>query len=212
MAFDWQTEYHRYRRYFVDLGQLYKKRKKVRVYTGIILSLLTVSFFLFFAIKPTLTTIAGLIKAIKDQRVVVDRLQTKINALSLAQSEYNLIQNDIFLVDEALPTDSQVSTLTKQLEVLARREGVTVETIKFGQVYLKGEGPKTEEKPKNDTSSVNFSFAASGEYQNLKSFLRSLSSLRRIILVDSFAFKTGKTEGERLTLSLNAQAFFLKED
>jgi Tfp pilus assembly protein PilO len=130
----------------------------------------------------------------------------------LAQTEYNLIQDDIFLIDEALPTDAQVSTLTKQLEVLAHRSGVTAETFKFGQVSLKGEGPKTEEKTKSEASSVNFSFAAVGEYQNLKSFLQSLSLLRRIILVESFAFKTGKTEGESLTLSLNAQTFFLKED
>lgn len=209
MAFAWQTEYHRYRRYFLDIGQFYKK-KKVRVYTEIVLSLLTVSFFLVFAIKPTLTTIAGLMKTIEDQKLVSKTLAEKINALGLAQTEYNLLTNDIYLIDEALPKDSQISLLVKQLEVLARRSGITIETIRFDQVYLKGT-PQTKEK--ETSQSVGFSFAASGEYQNLKLFLKSLSSLRRIILVDSFAFKTGKTEElPSLSLSLNGKAYFLEAE
>lgn len=206
MAFAWQTEYHRYRRYFLDIGQFYKK-KKVRVYTEIVLSLLTVSFFLVFAIKPTLTTIAGLVKTIEDQKLVSKTLAEKINALGLAQTEYNLVTNDIYLIDEALPKDSQISLLVKQLEVLARRSEITIETIRFDQVYLKGISSSTKET----VPSVNFSFAASGEYQNLKLFLKSLSSLRRIIQVESFAFKTGKAESLLLTLSLNGKAYFMEQ-
>lgn len=207
MALAWQTEYHRYRRYFLDIGQFYKK-KKVRVYTEIVLSLLTVSFFLVFAIKPTLTTIAGLMKTIEDQKLVSKTLAEKINALGLAQTEYNLLTNDIYLINEALPKDSQISLLVKQLEVLARRSGITIETIKFDQVYLKGISSSTKET----VPSVNFSFAASGEYQNLKLFLKSLSSLRRIIQVESFAFKTGKAESLLLTLSLNGKAYFMEAE
>lgn len=206
MALAWQTEYHRYRRYFLDIGQFYKK-KKVRVYTEIVLSLLTVSFFLVFAIKPTLTTIAGLMKTIEDQKLVSKTLAEKINALGLAQTEYNLLTNDIYLINEALPKDSQISLLVKQLEVLARRSEITIETIKFDEVYLKG----ISSSAKETVPSVNFSFAASGEYQNLKLFLKSLSSLRRIIQVESFAFKTGKAESLLLTLSLNGKAYFIEQ-
>jgi Tfp pilus assembly protein PilO len=209
MALNLQTGYHRYRRYFLDISLLYKK-KKVRVYTEIVLSLLTISFFLVFAIKPTLTTIAGLIKTIQDQKLVSETLAEKINALRQAQTEYNLITDDIYLVDEALPKDTQISLLVKQLEALARRSGITIETTKFDQVWIKGASPTKE---KETSQSVNFSFVASGEYQNLKLFLNSLSSLRRITLVESFAFKTGKTEeGSLLSLSLNGKAYFMGEE
>jgi len=208
VAYNWQTEYHRYRRYFADLGQLYKN-KKARVYTEIVFSLITISFFLFFAIKPTLTTIASLMKNIKDQESVTEQLQSKIRALSTAQAEYNLIKDDLPLVDESLPQETQVSLLVKQLEALARQTGVEVEAIKFEQVYLRGAPLSTTDTPQ----SLNFSFAASGQYQNLKAFLQSCSSLRRIIIVESFAFNSRKTqtEGQLLTLSLNGKAYFLKE-
>ena len=208
MAYNWQTEYHRYRRYFADIGQLYKN-KKTRVYTEIVFSLITISFFLFFAIKPTLTTIASLMKNIKDQETVTEQLQSKIRALITAQAEYNLIKDDLPLVDESLPQETQVSLLVRQLEALARQTGVEVEAIKFEQVYLRGAPPSTTDTPQ----SLNFSFVASGQYQNLKAFLQSCSSLRRIIIVESFSFNSRKTqtEDQLLTLSLNGKAYFLKE-
>jgi len=207
MALTWQAEYHRYSHYFLDIGRLYKK-KQARVYTEIVLSLLTISFFLIFAIKPTLATIAGLMKTIQDQKLVSETLAEKINALRQAQNEYNLITGDTYLVDEALPKDTQISLLVRQLEALARRSGITIETIRFDQVNLKG--PPSPTKEKELSPSVNFSFAATGEYQNLKLFLTSLSSLRRITLVKSFAFKSGKTEIQSLTLTLNGQAYFME--
>ena len=92
-TFDWQTEYHRYRRYFTDLGRFHQT-KKTRVYTGIILSLLTVTFFIIFAIKPTLTTITQLVKQTKDQKLVVGELEKKIASLSQAQNEYLAVESD----------------------------------------------------------------------------------------------------------------------
>lgn len=203
MAFNWQTEYHRYQRYFVRLGQLYQQ-KKTRTYTGIILSILTVTFFLFFAIRPTLTTITGLMREIKDQRLVAEGLQDKINALRSAQEEYRLVEKDLYLVNQALPEDPQISTLLKQIETLAHQSGVTMEMAKYNQVYLREKEASPEEKE------VNFGFTASGSYQNLKNFLTSLNSLRRIILVESFAFKTGKAESQSLNLSLDAKAYYLQ--
>lgn len=184
----------------MDIGRLYKI-KKVRVYTEIVFSLLAVSFFLFFAIKPTLLTITELIKTIQDQEVVVNQLQNKINALGAAQSEYNLISNDLYLVDEALPKNSQVSTLVKQIEVLALQSGVFLGSMKFDPVALKEAGAGLKE--------VNFSLAATGDYQNLKSFLHLVNSLRRVINIETFSFKIKGAESQVLTLSIGGKAYYL---
>lgn len=220
MAFNWQTEYHRYQRYFVNVTQFYRQ-KKARVYTGIILSILTVTFFLFFAIKPTLVIITSLIKEIDDKKMVSEKLEDKVNALTLAQNQYTLVQPNLYLVEEALPTEPEVSLLIKQLEVLGRQAGVTIESIQSSQIALKGEAGQTKQTTtgeeavrKTSSDSINFTFVASGNYQNLKNFLQTLSSLRRVVLVDSFAFKTKEakeTETGILTLSLNAQAHFLEK-
>lgn len=201
MAPNWPIEYHRYRRYFVNISQFYRQ-KKVRVYTELVLSILTVTFFLYFAIKPTLTTIAVLFKTIKDQKLVVEKLEDKVNALNLAQKQFLAVESDLYLVDQALPKDPHLSTLAKELEALARRTKVTIGTIQFNQTTLRGEPPAESQ------TTVKFSLAAGGNYLNLKDFLQSLSSLRRIILVQSFSFKTGKVEKEALNLNINADAYY----
>ncbi len=207
MALDWQTEYHRYRRYFVNINQFYRQ-KKVRAYTGIVLSIFAVSFFIFFAIKPTLVTIASLMKEIDDKRVITEKLETKINALASAQREYQNVESDLYLVDQALPRDSQVSLFIKQLEALARKSEVAIDGIQINQVPLKEKSASTD-----SSQSVNFSIAASGSYQNLVSYLQTVSSLRRIITIESFAIKTTKDEEDKtLGLTLNAKAFFMEGD
>lgn len=201
MALDWQTEYRRYQHYFLSISTLYR-RKKARVYTELVLTILTVCFFLFFAIKPTLVTITGLIKTLKDQQLVAQKLEEKINSLNLAQSQYNSVQADLLLIDESVPLQPQAATLIKQVETLGRYSGVTIEGIQFSQINLREELPSSKQEP------VGFSIAVSGDYQNLINFLKNISSLRRVILIDNFGFKTGKTEQLTLYLSLNSKAFY----
>lgn len=205
MALNWQTEYHRYRRYFINIGRFYQQ-KKARVYTELVLSVFVTAFFLFFAIKPTVVTITGLIKEIKDRRAVAEKLEEKIKALSLAQGEYRTIQSDLYLVDQALPKDSRLPTLVKQIEALALKTGTNIEIIQYSSVGLRGKfNPGKQEAAK-------FTMNLAGEYQNLKNFLLSLGSLRRVVTLESFGFKDGRKEAQELTLTFSAKAFFLEED
>lgn len=197
--------YRRYRRYFVGVGALYKK-KKARVYTGIVLSILTIAFFSFFAIRPTLVTISGLLKEIKDKNEIVDQMDRKISNLTKAQTNLNLLENRLYLVDQSLPEDPALSTLIKQLESLARLSSINFESVRYSKTNLQGEAEREE------SQEVNFSITLSGDYSNLKQFLNSLDTLRRIILVESFAFKS-KKEGETQSLGLviSAKAYYLKQ-
>lgn len=204
MDLSWQTGYHRYRRYFVNLGQI-SRQKKVQVYTGIVLSILASAFFLFFAIKPTLVTIASLIKEIKDKKIVVAKLETKINDLASAQQEYQTIAADLILVDQALPQESHMSLLVGQLETLSAAAGVGLESVNYSTVNL------MEVEKKKEPQEISFSFSASGSYQNLRTFLQSIISLRRIILINGFSFKKGKSEGQPLVLTVYAKAYFLEQ-
>lgn len=206
MAAGSPDRYHRYRRYVSGVGVLYKK-KKARVYTGIILSIFTIAFFGFFAIRPTLVTIGGLLKEIKDKREVVAQMDQKINNLNKAQTNYTRIEKDLDLVNESLPLDPDLPILIKQLESLARLSSVAIESVRFEKTNLQGE-IETEEG-----QASGFSVTLVGDYKNLKDFLSSLDTLRRIISVKSFGF-TSKTEEEiqLLILSISAEARYLTRD
>jgi len=198
--------YHRYRQYVSGVGTLYKK-KKARVYTGIILSIFTIAFFGFFAIRPTLVTIGGLLKEIKDKKEVVTQMDQKIDNLNRAQTNYARIENDLDLVEESLPLDPDLPILIKQLESLARLSLVTIESLRFDKTNLQGE-IETEEG-----QATSFSLGLAGDYENLKEFLKSLDTLRRIISVESFGFSSKiKEEVQLLRLSISAEANYLTKD
>lgn len=206
MAVGKQRGHLRYRRYVAGIGHLYQK-KQARVYTGIILSIFAIAFFGFFAIRPTLVTISGLIKEINDKKELVAQMDQKINALAKAQTNYAQIEDDLFLIDESLPHDPQLSVLIKQLESLARLSSVTLESVRFEKTNLQGESEKEE------VQEIKFNFALSGDYPNLKQFLNSLDTLRRVVQVESFGFSS-KTKEEALLLSLtvSAKAHYLIQD
>lgn len=203
MATTTADRYHRYQHYFIGAKALYKK-KKTRVYTSIILSILTVAFFGFFAIRPTLVTISGLLKEIKDKKAVVEQMDQKINNLTKAQINYSRIANELNLVGESLPQDPALPILIKQLESLARLSSVNLESIRYEKTNLQGELAKEE------SQATSFNIALTGSYQNLKQFLNSLDTLRRIISVESFAFNSKiEEEIQIMALTINAQAYYL---
>lgn len=194
-----------YSRFFVNVSRLYQQ-KKVRVYTELVLSLLTVSFFLFAAIKPTAVTIAGLVKQIEDQKVINEKLQLKINDLTTARKEYLAIQPKLNLLDQALPADEQVTMLAKELEALARQAGVTINSLQFDKIDLVQVTPEVTDEPQK----ISFRLSLSGSYDQLRSFLQSLESLRRLISLQAFGFQTDKKEKEKISLSLNGVTYYFK--
>lgn len=200
-----QGQSHHYNRYFVDLGKIYQT-KKGRVYTGIIFSLITVIFFIVFAIRPTLVTIAQLVKQTKDQKLVVTELEKKINNLAEAQKNYMAVSDDLNLVEEALPGKANLPLLTKQIETLARQAGISVASLRFTNISL-----LQINAPKGERAEVLFSFNGLGDYQNLKTFLNSLTSLRRILLIEAFSFKSGKDNSNILSLNINGKAWFMEK-
>jgi len=213
MALNWKSEYSRYRHYLpAGLGSLYKK-KSTRAYTGLTLTLFTISFFLFFAVKPTVTTITRLLKTITDQKTVSSSLQQKIASLARAQDEYNLISTNLPLLVEAIPEEAQADRLAQYLETTAYLAGVDLTGMNFESIPLWGETVAGERE-------LNFKIQATGDYANLKDFLGRCLGLRRIIQVQSFGFRVSKgtesgevAEGENtvLTLNIGGKAFYLPD-
>ncbi len=210
MAFDWQTEYHRYHRYFVRVKGLYDKREVV-VYTGLILTLITISFFALFAIKPTITTIAGLFKTIEQKKEIDKKLQIKINTLRQAQTNYSLISDKIALVDQTLPLEPSLTDLIYQIEILAQTHNVELRSLGFESSYLLGEEKKKGRKV-GDYPSINFTLASGGDFENVNGFLDSLENLRRVTGIETVTVKGIEDEETglfTLNISLQLESFYL---
>lgn len=203
MEINFQTYYRRYSRYFKNINRFYLN-KKIRVYTEAVLTLFAIAFFLGFAIRPTVITITSLIKEIKEKKEVSNSLENKINALTLAQQNYQAVEKDLFLVDQSLPLSPSLNELIRQVEALSLKNGVGIEGFQFSNIELK----KTKSSEEKE---IEFNLVVYGEYQNLKNFLTDLINLRRLINFDNLILKERKKESGELVLSLRGKAFFMEK-
>jgi len=208
MIFDWKTEIHRYRYYLVNLKEISKK-KEVGSFAELTATLMVISFFILFAIRPTLIIVSGLIKEIKEKEEISNKLQGKVAALRASQEEYAKSANRLYLVDQALPEKPDFPLLIFTVEQEARATDTQLLSFSITKIGIKSSAPsksKTAQVPFFD-----FHSTVTGDYQNLKEFLGRMENLRRVIEIDLVNFsKTKKTEKEpsRIRLSITGKVNF----
>lgn len=202
MMIDWQNEFYRYRRYFVDFRQIYRHKKNL-AYTEIVLSILTTVFFIIFAIKPTIITITGLLKEIKDKTEVSAKFEEKIQALGMAQNNFQTFQNDFVLIDQALPVKPEITNLVKDVEGSVNQSQAAIKSFQVDQVAL------LQPTTVNGLKEINFSLMVNGDYPRCKNLLQTLVNLRRLISIDQIGISTNKEDVNQLDLSITAKAYQL---
>lgn len=192
---------HRFSRYYTTL-EPFLAGVKVRAYTMFIFSFFALSFFGYFAIKPTLTTISVLKRQIIDARYVDQKLQEKINSLSEAQVAYESIKPDLEIIQTALPEETRFSPFVKGLEKMATESGISLVNLGFQPVSL---------SPFEATGSakeipIGFNLTLSGEYKNAADFVKRLTSFERLTTVE----KMGLSADEKtISLILTGNTYYV---
>ncbi|MBI4999483.1 type 4a pilus biogenesis protein PilO [Candidatus Gottesmanbacteria bacterium] len=195
---------HRYSRYYTALRP-FLARPEARAYTMFILSLFAISFFGYFAIRPTLTTITNLRRQITDARFVDQKLQEKINALSKAQIEYEMVKPDLEVIFTALPQESKFPPFVKSLEKIASESGTSLVSLSFQTINLSS----LEATGAAKETPIGFSLTVSGDYANLANFVRRLTDYERLVIIEKMDFST-KKEKKELYLTLTGQTFYVQ--
>lgn len=172
--------------------------EKNRAFTEIVLTFLALSFFGFFAINPTLSTITQLKKQLADAQFVSNKLSEKITNLSLLGKEYDGLSKELPFVFSAIPQKPTVPLLTGQLRMLAKDSNLSLQKIQVYQVELTGKN-----------SSYVFSLEASGTYEDISKFLSSFVNFERLVTIETFTISKGAKENQSLRLSLRAKAYFM---
>jgi len=187
-----------YEKYFLPLNEV--EKQKITGYFYITLTLLAVSFFGFFAIGPTLSTVSSLNKQYKDNMLISDALKTKLKNLKTLDSQYVSIQSSVPQIYNAIPRATQIPQLTRQLENIAANSNVALTGLTFNKVEL---------YPYSDLIPMySFLFTAniSGDKTNIDQFLSTVINFNRIIGIERVS--TGKNQEGKFTLSFTGRAFF----
>ncbi|KKR69677.1 MAG: hypothetical protein UU12_C0039G0004 [Candidatus Woesebacteria bacterium GW2011_GWA2_40_7b] len=211
----WRGQYYRYRGYFLDILNLYKKRSDLRAFVEVILSISTVTIFLVFALKPTALTIISLVKEIKGKQTAISGLNQKISDLSKAQALF--IQNQDFIsnIDIAVETKPEPDTITKQIIGLSVKNSVNILGLSIGQVSLIGKpvlvNVVSGSKPlPGNAQEMSVSINIQGDYLNMLSFISDFESLRIASKIDLVGINSSEADGAKvINMLVSARIPFL---
>lgn len=201
-AINYREQYARYTRYFKWLRESYSARPAVRASLELLLTLLTISFFAVFAIRPTAKTIGELFANIKAQREIASKLEQKLKDLGTAQNAWRSEEGRLILLDQTLPTNPKPAELLQQLESLAANYNTTLLSLSVEDATLLG--PK-------ETNNVKVAFSVAGNYDSLISLLSDTENLRRPVKVETISFSQGKGKlSGQLVLAITGKAYYYK--
>jgi len=192
-----KEKYEKYLEYVPDF-----KEAKTQKFTTIVFTLIAFIILLIFAINPTLSTIAKLHKQVEDAKTFNEKLDQKVNSLSILQTKYNNLQSDLPVIYSAVPKKAEATLLMGQIQSLINQANLSLVSLQVLDVV-------TSET--DDFSSYTFDVSARGEYENMLSFLENITSMQRIIALSNVTIKR-QTENNNdiLQINIRGSALFKK--
>lgn len=185
MRFNYRTQYREYRQYLDQLRQRVNS-PVAQVSLAIVGTLLLTALLIMIAIRPTVTTITGLVKDISDEERVVLVLDRKIQSLQIAQRRIEQLKPKLSIVHTAIPSIPDLEGIARRLEVLARDHGVVL--LEFTQedlfVYPVAVPTISIEKPMK-IHAIPVRIALGGSEDSIRTYMDDLERLDRIGSIDS---------------------------
>lgn len=178
----------------------------VKTYGFPILTTVAIITFLLFAIKPTVETILTLQKDLSNQKQILSKATKKSEALSVAITNYRLIDTQkLSTIASLVPDNPGIQTIITSLENAARVPEASISAIQFQ--------PISYEKLNNSTntlSEIQFTYNIEGTFASLKKVLQNLGSSTRLIIINSVNINKLERSGG-LLMSISGKTYYLHQ-
>lgn len=199
---------------FIALQQFYQK-PVAKVSLELFFSIAAVLFFAVFAIRPTLLTMSDLLKEIEDKEKLDKQFSQKIAALSTVQPLYLQLQDQLSILDDAIPSSPQLIYSLKVIEKIASELQLVISSINVIEIP---DEKTDQDQPVSLTSferiDVPLVIIISGDYLSMRQFVESLREYRRSFVIDTIIFTTKELRGARkleARITISAPYFGVKE-
>lgn len=194
-----------YSRYFTYIKPV-TRLPIVKTYGSTIFTLLIISIFIFFAIKPTTETIIVLQKKLDDSNAVLKKVNQKVNDLSLGKTNYEKLPINVKLqIETAIPDNARLKSVIQTLEQTAKNHEASISALQIQPLVL-----TTKSNSQLGTlSEITFTFNIEGAYEQLIAILQDLKSSARLISIDNLSIAK-LSEGPGLIMSISGKAYFIK--
>jgi len=201
---------------FIQLQEIYKFLRKRREdqkflnYLEISATFVLISIFLFFAIKPTATTIFSLLGDIKSKQLLTSQMKSKIISIVQAQDAYSQVQEKYDVIESSLPDKPKYYQSALNFSSIAQQSSNTLDQINFNL----SSNEKSSISPNINTYSIDIT--SKTNYQSTLDFVKSALNNRR--LVDLKSIQLSKVEDKngnplnQLRMNITANLFYLKDN
>jgi len=189
-------------KYFPKLPYLSQERSQK--FFAIVLTLIALSFFGFFAINPTVSAILKLRKDMSDSEFVYKELETKIKNLSILRNQYANLQNDLPIVIDAISIQPEVHLLFAQVQGAAQKSNIKISKLQNFEVEVL----KSNKAPGKKYHSYSFVIAGSSSFENISDFVSAITGMQRIIDIDLFSISSSIGQNDSSEFNIQATAFF----
>jgi hypothetical protein len=121
----------------IQIQQIYKYLRRRREdqkflnYIELSATFILISVFLFFAIKPTATTIFSLLGEIKSKQLYTSQMKAKIISVVEAQDLYSQVQEKYYVVESSLPDKPRFYQSALNLSSISQKSATSLEQINF---------------------------------------------------------------------------------
>ncbi len=200
-----KSRFQIYSRYFTYIKPV-TKLPIVKTYGSTIFTLLVITFFIFYAIKPTVETILVLQKKLDNSSKVLEKVTQKANNLSQGKANFeNLDPNLKSKLQRLIPDTVSLKSIIQSLEQTAKIHEASVSALQIQPLVIES---KVTDKL-GALSEITFTFNADGQYSNLIAILQELKSSARLISIDKLSFSK-LSEGTGLVMSVSGKAYYIK--
>ena len=215
MALGWRKNYIRYKGFFLNILEVYKNRKDVRMFLELLLSLTSITFFSVFALRPTLLTIAQLLKDIKLKEESLAIMDQKIQDLSNANTLAEKESTKILKLATSVPDFPNPDSIIRQIESLSVTHSLTLQGLTIDEASILGErslenNSDLEPMPEG-SKGLRFSFSVRGSFEQVSAFINDIQNLGRPVKTDNITINSFPSETESsLVLVLEGRVPYLE--
>lgn len=178
--------------------QKQRENKKITRLFEIGATLFFISFFVLFAIKPTLLTISSLVGEIKSKELLSKELRGKIDDIIAAQDLFSQVQERYYLVESSLPQSPHFYLANSELFNLSQKHQIPLSKMDYVV---------------SDSDYFSTSISTSSSYLSAVSLISDILDSRRLIDIDTFSFSLNSDNlNQAIKINLPLKIYYWKKD
>ncbi len=177
--------------------------RKTQDYSLVIIFLLVSSFFIIFAINPSLKTIFSLKKEEKDLTQIDSFYEQKISNVVDIQSRIEEIRDDLYLLDKAIANYPEVNSFFDDVKKAMDKNSFFITKANISNINLK-EKTKTLGK-------IELQIEGKSSFENLMNLVDDLFAQKRLKLINNLVLNRDidSTNSSQLNVFMVIEGYFL---